>query len=86
MPGTVQYQNLFLQYPYKVGVIIPILQMNMFREVKSLAQGHTANYMAKLGLQPRQSSSETQSQWRPSRPPGRGQALVQAKAGINPLP
>ena len=46
LPGTVQNHRSL-----KLGVIIPILQMNMLREVKLLAQGHTANRTAKLELQ-----------------------------------
>lgn len=52
LPGTVQNHRIYFHNSsLKLGVIIPILQTNMLREVKLLAQGHTANRTAKLELQ-----------------------------------
>ena len=52
LPGTVQNQRIYFHNSsLKVGVIIPILQMSMLREVKLLALGHRANRLAKLELQ-----------------------------------
>lgn len=60
LPGTVQNHRIYFHNSsLKLEVIIPILQTNMLREVKLLAQGHTANRTAKLELQ-LAISSETQ--------------------------